>query len=39
VVPITTSYGTPMRAPDCDESIPVAASVLQMLGALTNRRR
>jgi len=39
VVPITTSYGTPMRAPDCDESIPVAASVLQMSGALTNRRR
>ena len=27
VVPITTSYGTPLRAPDCEESIPVAASV------------
>ena len=39
VVPITTSYGTPLRAPDCHESIPVAASVLQMSGALTNRRR
>ncbi len=39
VVPITTSYGTPMRAPDCEESIPVAASVMQMSGALTNRRR
>ncbi len=39
VVPITTSYGTPLRAPDCEESIPVAASVLQMSGALTNRRR
>jgi len=39
VVPITTSYGTPMRAPDCHESTPVAASVLQMSGALTNRRR
>ena len=39
VVPITTSYGTPLRAPDCDESIPVPASVLLMAGALTNRRR
>lgn len=39
VVPITTSYATPLRAPDCEESIPVAASVLQMSGALTNRRR
>ena len=39
VVPITSSYGTPLRAPDCDESIPVPASVLQMSGALTNRRR
>ena len=39
VVPITTSYGTPLRAPDCDESIPVPASVLRLSGALTNRRR
>ena len=39
VVPITTSYATPLRAPDCEESIPVAASVMQMSGALTNRRR
>lgn len=39
VVPITTSYGEPRRSPDCDESIPVPASVLQMSGALTNRRR
>jgi len=39
VVPITASYGTPLRAPDCDESIPVPASVLLMAGALTNRRR
>ena len=39
VVPITSSYGTPLRAPDCDKSIPVPASVLQMSGALTNRRR
>lgn len=39
VVPITTSYGTPLRAPDCDESIPVAASVLALTGLVTNRRR
>jgi nitroimidazol reductase NimA-like FMN-containing flavoprotein (pyridoxamine 5'-phosphate oxidase superfamily) len=39
VVPLTTVYGEPRRSPDCDESIPVAASVLQMSGALTNRRR
>jgi nitroimidazol reductase NimA-like FMN-containing flavoprotein (pyridoxamine 5'-phosphate oxidase superfamily) len=39
VVPITTSYGTPMRAPDCDESIPVAASVRALTGSVTNRRR
>ncbi len=39
VVPITTSYGTPMRAPDCDESIPVAASVRALTGPVTNRRR
>jgi nitroimidazol reductase NimA-like FMN-containing flavoprotein (pyridoxamine 5'-phosphate oxidase superfamily) len=39
VVPITTSYGTPMRAPDCDEAIPVPNSVLRLSGALTNRRR
>ena len=39
VVPITTSYGTPMRAPDCDESIPVAASVPALTGSVTNRRR
>ena len=39
VVPITTSYGTPMRAPDCDESIPVAASVRALTGSVANRRR
>ena len=39
VVPITTSYGTPLRAPDCEESIPVAASVLALTGSVTNRRR
>ena len=39
VVPITTSYGTPMRAPDCDESIPVAASVRSLIGPVSNLRR
>ena len=39
VVPITTSYGTPLRAPDCEESIPVAASVPALTGSVTNRRR
>lgn len=39
VVPITTSYGTPMRAPDCDESIPVAASVRSLTGPVSNLRR
>jgi len=39
VVPITTFYGTPMRAPDCDESIPVAASVRALTGSVANRRR
>jgi hypothetical protein len=39
VVPITTSYGEPRRSPDCDESIPVAASVQALTGSVTNRRR
>ncbi len=39
VVPISTSYGTPLRAPDCEESIPVAASVRALTGSVTNRRR
>ncbi len=39
VVPITTSYGRPLRAPDCEESIPVAASVRALTGSVTNRRR
>jgi nitroimidazol reductase NimA-like FMN-containing flavoprotein (pyridoxamine 5'-phosphate oxidase superfamily) len=39
VVPITTSYGTALRAPDCEESIPVAASVRALTGSVTNRRR
>ena len=32
VVPILTSYGSPLRAPDCDESVPVPASVRTMSG-------
>ena len=39
VVPLTTIYGEPRRAPDCDEAIPVPDSVRQLSGALTNRRR
>jgi len=39
VVPLTTVYGEPQRSPDCDENIPVPASVRQMSGELANRRR
>ena len=39
VVPITTLYGTPLRAPDCEESIPVPNSVRALTGSVTNRRR
>lgn len=39
VVPIATSYGLPMRAPDCAEAIDVPPSVLGLSGPLTNRRR
>lgn len=38
VVPITMSYGTPLRAPDCDPGIPVAKSVESMTGTVSNRR-
>ena len=38
VVPIVTRYGNPLRAPDCDETIPVPASVRAMSGrALSGR--
>ncbi|MCW1957814.1 MAG: pyridoxamine 5'-phosphate oxidase family protein [Mycobacterium sp.] len=30
VVPIVTSYGSPLRAPDCDESVPLPESVRSM---------
>lgn len=32
VVPIVTGYGTPLRAPDCDPSIPIPKSVRAMVG-------
>ncbi|AQA04241.1 flavin-nucleotide-binding protein [Mycobacterium sp. MS1601] len=38
VVPLTTVYGTPQRAPDCPEGTPVPDSVLRMTGELANRR-
>lgn len=39
VVPIETSYGQPLRAPDCPGSIPVPESVRRMSGPVVNRRR
>ncbi len=38
VVPLTTVYGDPERAPDCDQAIPVPPSVRGMRGPLANRR-
>lgn len=38
VVPLTTMYGQPRRAPDCDAAIPIPGSVRTMTGELTNRR-
>ena len=37
VVPIAMTYGEPLRAPDCDEAIPVPASVRAMTGTVVNR--
>lgn len=39
VVPITASYETPLRAPDCDPGIAVPDSVQAMRGQVSNRRR
>lgn len=39
VVPIITSYGSPLYAPNCDESIPVPPSVRAMSGSPVDRRR
>lgn len=38
IVPITMTYGEPVRAPDCDPAIPVPPSVLSMSGTVANRR-
>lgn len=38
VVPLTTVYGEPRRAPDCPAEVPVPPSVLGMTGELINRR-
>jgi nitroimidazol reductase NimA-like FMN-containing flavoprotein (pyridoxamine 5'-phosphate oxidase superfamily) len=38
VVPLTTLYGEPQRAPDCDPATPVPPSVNALAGELSNRR-
>lgn len=38
VVPLTTMYGQPRRAPDCPAAVPVPGSVLGMTGELANKR-
>jgi nitroimidazol reductase NimA-like FMN-containing flavoprotein (pyridoxamine 5'-phosphate oxidase superfamily) len=38
VVPLSTVYGEPRRAPDCDPATPVPDSVRAMSGELSNRR-
>lgn len=38
VVPISTSYGSPLRAPDCDPAIAVPPSVRSLTGTVSNRR-
>jgi nitroimidazol reductase NimA-like FMN-containing flavoprotein (pyridoxamine 5'-phosphate oxidase superfamily) len=37
VVPLTTVYGEPRRAPDCEPEIPLPGSVLGLTGTLANR--
>ncbi|WP_445166456.1 pyridoxamine 5'-phosphate oxidase family protein [Mycolicibacterium sp. Dal123E01] len=40
IIPLTTLYGEPRRAPDCDPATPVPPSVSAMVsGELSNRRR
>lgn len=39
LVPITTTYGAPLPAPDCDPSIEMPRSVRSMTGIVANRRR
>lgn len=38
IVPLTTVYGEPRRAPDCEPGTPVPPSVSAMVGELSNRR-
>jgi nitroimidazol reductase NimA-like FMN-containing flavoprotein (pyridoxamine 5'-phosphate oxidase superfamily) len=38
VVPLTTVYGEPLRAPDCHPATPVPPSVNALVGELSNRR-
>jgi uncharacterized protein len=38
IVPLTTVYGEPRRAPDCEAGTPVPPSVNAMVGELSNRR-
>ncbi|AKK28995.1 pyridoxamine 5'-phosphate oxidase family protein [Mycobacterium sp. EPa45] len=38
VVPLTTVYGEPRRAPDCEPGTPIPPSVRAMTGELSNRR-
>ena len=38
IVPLTTVYGEPRRAPDCDPGTPLPPSVKAMVGELSNRR-
>lgn len=39
VVPLSTRYGEPRRAPDCPADVPTPPSVLAMTGELVNRGR
>lgn len=38
IVPLTTVYGEPRRAPDCQDGTPLPPSVNAMTGELSNRR-
>ncbi|CAN3130133.1 pyridoxamine 5'-phosphate oxidase family protein [Mycobacterium sp. smrl_JER01] len=39
VVPLSTHYGEPERAPDCPADVPTPRSVLAMTGELVNHKR
>ena len=38
IIPLTTVYGEPRCAPDCDADTPIPPSVRAMIGELSNRR-